>query len=433
MGFGIGNGFFKPVPENIALDNSSPLFDNIVDNKVNLYVSTTGDDTNGDGSESNPYATPQRAANSIPLDVKQDTTVQIQCGSGVFDFPDVSRVPNQAQIKFIGDRSVSVISIPAGSTTFSAISGKKARWTGNVGSYTATINDGSHWRSMTSTFDGSVIAYNVAASTSPNLNIVTSFDLSGFFDQEVHPYTTYFQTVSGGVPSYIAPSEGSDANRTSSNITFMGIAIKNQLPYGSMVARGLAFSGCKFEKDPATSNFGVDLENCNFNSFAQNVNLTLSACYSFGAHTTLTNYTVEGVGLTICSGCVVSPVFVNFGSTLFYSSCDLEGSGTAIGLYGGSPHLILGNSTVDATLSSVVDFQCINGSLAASGQIIGSCTGNGFIIRNGGQATGVENSCNGNLTTGGSNIIVGGNAGQTFASLPSNDLAAATPQLCRAT
>jgi len=52
---GYGDGFYKKTPNNILLDNSSPLFDNIVDNKVNLYVSTTGDDTNGDGSESNPY------------------------------------------------------------------------------------------------------------------------------------------------------------------------------------------------------------------------------------------------------------------------------------------------------------------------------------------------------------------------------------------
>jgi len=52
---------------------------------------------------------------------------------------------------------------------------------------------------------------------------------------------------------------------------------------------------------------------------------------------------------------------------------------------------------------------------------------------NGAQAINVKAACDGTLTAGGSEIIVGGNAGQTFASLPATDVGAASPQFCRAT
>lgn len=428
---GFGDGFYKQVPDNIVLDTSSPLFDNIVDNRVNLYVSTTGDDTNGDGSESSPYATPQRAVDSIPKDVRFPTAVRINCGAGSFEFPEVRNAPGQITISFIGDISEPIISIPAGSASFSRVSGKQARWTANVGSYTQTITDGSHWRYGVSTFDPNFsLAWPILASSSPNLEIVQAFDSTSFYNQTVHEYKTFFYI--NGYEFRRGPSDGSNALREPSSIRFIGISInkKPDAGYTYLLGRFLSFYGCKFEQDVR-----VDLENCDSYAFITGTTIRLNGCNVFDSHFKSDNQiSIRGPSPTFFNGCVLGPIYSSYSAHLLFYDIDFEGTGTALGVYDGSSTNTLARCTVESTFTTFVDLNTgANSSLDIGNFITGSCTGNAIIIRNGGQATGVKAHCNGNLTAGGSEIIVGANSGQTFASLPATDIGAANPQLCRAT
>lgn len=439
---GFGDGFYKQVPDNIVLDNSSPLFDNIVDDTVNLYVSTTGDDTYGDGSESNPYATPQRAVDAIPKDVLYPTQVKIYCGAGNFEFPEVRNAPGQINITFIGDISEPIISIPAGSASFSRVSGKQARWTANVGSYTQTITDGSHWRYGVSTFNPNFsLAWPILASSSPNLEIVQGFDNTSWYDQTVHEYKTFFYI--NGVAYRRGPSDGSNALRESSNIQFNGISIskKPDAGYAYLLGRFLAFYGSRFEQDVQ-----VDLENCNFYAFMNGNYITLNGCNTYDSHfkaqTQINNY---GPSTNLFSGCIVGPMNSNQSATILCYDIDFEGTGTVLGAYDGSSNISIARCTVANTFTTFVVLDSPNSSVDIGNFITGSCTGNAIIIRNGGQATGVKAHCNGNLTAGGHEIVLGGDAtepppptgsgptGRTFASLPATDLSASYPQLCRAT
>ena len=67
------------------------------------------------------------------------------------------------------------------------------------------------------------------------------------------------------------------------------------------------------------------------------------------------------------------------------------------------------------------------------GTITGAVTGTAVTLQSGAQALSIEAACAGNLTAGVSEIIVGGNAGATFASLPATDVLAVSTQFCRAT
>lgn len=413
-----------------------PALENPAGGVATLYIDASGSDDTGDGSQANPFATPQAALDAIPSTAARGTRYDIQCGAGTFPFPELSRLPPQVSVSLIGDRSNPVVSIPAGSVPFSKVAGKQSRWTGNVGAYADVVTDGSHWLAGTFSPGGSVLGYLAATSTSPNLEIIQAFDVTAFVNLELYAYATFFEATSLSSTTYVGPTDGSDANRTGGSVTLKGIVITNSAAGAGFRPRGVSFSGCAFKKNPAAGFFSIDAENCQLGAFFDtDTNLTASACGISTAYVKITTFwTIEGVGSSDFIGSVLYPVTINKGSSTLISGCDLEGTGTAISMFGGAPHVSLQNSTVDATLTSVVNLSSsINGSIQAAGTITGSCTGNGFVVTNGGQATGVQAACLGNLTTGGSDVVCGGNAGQSFVALPTTDLAAASPQLCRIT
>ena len=420
--------------------NTIPVGDPALENPtstVTLYVDVTGSDDTGDGSQANPYATPQIAVDAIPATATRNSNYVIQCGAGTFDFPELSRIPAQVSVHLVGDRSAPVLSIPAGSVAFSNVAGKKARWTGNVGAYTATIADGSHWSLWVYPPDGYFFGGVVAASTSPNLEILQSFDSTAFFDIEVYPYSTYFQVPPKNDTLYRAAPDGGVATGGIPHFYLEGIVIKNQAPYSDFGAKGLTLYGCTFEKDPATFSFRVDLESCMFAGYAEDsIIFVQNNCSNFSAYINNPSsyFSIEGNEECSFFGCALSTISINNGGHLFIRTTDFESTGTAISMEGGSPDVSVGSCTVASTLTTFVNFSTSrNGSLQVAGTVTGSVTGNAIVITNGGQAIGVESGCNGNLTAGGSEIIVGGNGGQTFASLPATDLGAGSPQLCRAT
>ena len=126
---------------------------------------------------------------------------------------------------------------------------------------------------------------------------------------------------------------------------------------------------------------------------------------------------------------------VNSGGFLRVDNSDFEGTGagTALAVFGSSPKLQVQNITVSGYTALLATSGSRLAGLEFGGTVTGSVTGNAITLSNGAHATGIEGACNGNLTAGGSEIVVGGNLGQTFASLPATDLGAGSPQLCRAT
>jgi hypothetical protein len=429
---GYGDGFYKKTPNNILLDNSSPLFDNIVDDKVNLYVSTTGDDTNGDGSESNPYATPQRAVDSIPDSIANRIRIQIFCGTGEFDFPNLSFVPANINLKIIGSREGEIINIPAGSATFSLVSGKRAETTANVGSYSETITDGSHFLSAEA--NGNFSAFCALSSVSPNLNTIMPTYFAPFFNIKVCEYKTVFN-VSGAPLSFGTNETGINGLYAAS---FIGISVVLQISSPSF--KGLTFLGCKFTR----SRSGVlTFYSCDIGSYlSPDIPLYIVGGYLRYAIIRREDYTFGirgGLETTFGYNNILSPIELMESSNLSLSDTDLEKTSinnyTAISVYEGTSTVSLINCSVSGTIGLFNSNTSINSSFNTSGNITGTVTGNIVTLTNGCQAVGIKNACDGKITTsGGSEIVIGGNtSGQTFTSLPATDLASASPQLCRAT
>jgi hypothetical protein len=425
---GYGDGFYKKTPNNILLDNSSPLFDNIVDNKVDLYVSTTGDDTNGDGSESNPYATPQRAVDSIPDNLVADTYVEISCGAGTFEFPDTSNLQPRIKVAIIGDTSNPVFSIPVGSIPFNTIAGKYSRRRGNVGTYAESITDGSHWMLIDfSVFDLGKVGYVVQGSTSPDIDIIsgTGYDPTSFADSVIYEYSTTF-TMSR--KNYSSKTSTDDQKQFYSSLVIIGIEITatDNNPY----LEGLSFYACKFTT--SSTFFNPEMSQCFISAYADSsVLLRLrNENVAIGSYLKRTAI-VRGSGAEFRECLFANEIQLYQEAGLFLSEADFEGSGRCIlGLYGASA--VINNCSVAPTCSSFIDVTYGNCFFTIAGTITGSVTGNAIILKRGSQVTGAVASCNGTLTAGGSEIIVGGNLGQTFASLPASDVGAANPQLCRA-
>jgi hypothetical protein len=209
-----------------------PSLENPAGGVATLYIDAAGSDDTGDGSQANPFATPQAVFDAISLTAVRGIRYDIQCGAGTFPFPELSRVPPQVSVSLIGDRSNPVVSIPAGSVPFANVPGKKARWTGNVGAYADVVTDGSHWLGGSFSPGGSVLGYLATASTSPNLELIQGFDVTGFINLELYAYATFFETSSDSF-EYFGPTDGSDAQRTGNVVTLKGIVIKGPAAGGS--------------------------------------------------------------------------------------------------------------------------------------------------------------------------------------------------------
>lgn len=426
---GFGDGFYKQVPDNIVLDTSSPLFDNIVDNAVSLYVSTTGDDTYGDGSESNPYATPQRAVDSIPKDLEKMTTVYIMCGAGNFKFPNTENAPAFSDIQIFGNMKNPVFSFSVGSVTFSPVSGKKARYAANIGAYSDTITDGSHWAFLEWSLyiPRSDEGFIVTNSSSPNIEIISGYDPVSIIPVTIYEYETTFEIE---MLDWHPNAFFGGNNR----VKMIGIDI---VQIGSSFTRTVTFKnisllGCKITDIRLTIE---DDDGYDYNTiiYTEN-NLTSNSVYgSLIKGQLLTPTTETSFGYANYRSNVVNKISTTKGKVDIYDS-DFEGSGDCITYQNGSS-LRLSNNSVQSTKTSFITKASTHSGFCfidVYGTITGAVTGNAVTLANGTQAKGIATYCAGTLTAGGSEIIVGALTGQTFSSLPANDLANPNTQICRA-
>jgi len=404
-----------------------PSLESPAGNTVNLYVSASGSDDTGDGSQANPYATPQMAIDSIPATIEKDSLVQIWCGAGVFTFPDVSRVPSDIQCALVGDTSTPVLTTALG-TSFPTVPGKVARRRGNVGAFAETITDGSHWGFLDfSSFGYAPSGMTVTASTSPDLDVVYGFDFGGSFELTVFAYSTVFE-INPRVAFSGFDAEG-PLGGFLKKVSLVGIEVKG---YDSAASfKNFLFYGCKFSLGAGF--FNVTFSSCQTGSYFE-----VPATFD-GDSLVNNNYHKDAVTLKSIDSfttAVVSGTITTSENAVFPAAgIDFEGSSDCFSLAVSCQLTIFGAITVEATKSTFIKATSApNSSVVITGgtTITGSVTGNAITLVKGSQATGVENACNGTLTAGGSEIVVGGNVGQTFASLPATDLGAASPQLCRA-
>jgi hypothetical protein len=133
-----------------------------------------------------------------------------------------------------------------------------------------------------------------------------------------------------------------------------------------------------------------------------------------------------------------SPIHVVNNSEARVEACDISGTSTIVAIRVESGSYFTQVYDIRLTTSTRTRFLTLDNSRyeRTSGSAIGATNGNCVVLTNGALTTGLETAASGNLTNGatpGNEIVVGGNAVTTFAALPTTDLAAATPQLCRAT
>ena len=112
-----------------------------------IYIASTGDDINNDGSSGSPFATPQRAAQKIGNGSKGYFLI-IPLDDGPFVAPSIIECEpaNQQEtiIAFTGRLDVQDATIPSPATAVLA-AGKSTQYDVTTTGYTATIGRGTHW------------------------------------------------------------------------------------------------------------------------------------------------------------------------------------------------------------------------------------------------------------------------------------------------
>lgn len=103
----------------------------IVDTNTTLYVSTTGSDATGVGSEGNPWATPQAAFNFLADKwIKTGVTVTIQLADGVYSFSETQVLTHPC------GRAITV----TGTTTYTKTLNSIQSSSGSAGAWTYVLN-----------------------------------------------------------------------------------------------------------------------------------------------------------------------------------------------------------------------------------------------------------------------------------------------------
>lgn len=347
-----------------------------------IYVSTTGNDTTGDGvTPATAYATVQRALNDLPQGWRADVWISVAAGTyagaqnwvlnvlpGARNTISVSAVTGRVFVT--GD--LTPIQALTGGSGGVLVPGKVAQYTHAVGAYAATITDGSHWimQAGVGTNAASLSARCVRASTTPNVVIVDS-STGALTNPQLMTWTTIFSGAINitspafyGTPPVFFGVQGIRFNATG-------------------VGRGVSFRGCRF--DVANSGQDNGLIACTFMSGTQTQtgnnqiastsssslyvagSLSLSGSFQSvsvnvfaGAPSVAAHLMGGGTSSTVTSMTV--PAFVNL-----FATNDFEGTGDGIHLRAGS--------SVGASGSVPCSFAMTNGRpivVAGGSQVFGS-------------------------------------------------------------
>jgi hypothetical protein len=400
---------------------------------LTLYVETTGSDSVGDGTQAAPFKTIQRALDVIPDGY--GAIVIIQLGAGTFA-PGYRFPKGTPGIWIFGDRSQPVADLSA--VAFSLVAGgSKCKYRGNAGvAFNAAV--GQYW--IESSIDGyPFYSRPVIASTSPNIDCIGDPDVSIAEAVALHPYVT---TI---LPSTDSVQYFNGEISVPYGVYYIGVLFSSPLTYTIILSGG---GGVVATSETEGLNFNL---NCYYFSHAGTQSEVFMGASTNNPDSATAIITGQIARLWCRQGCAppylfevllftedgASPVVNVNESTLSVYKVDVEGTLAKI-LFSGTNGTIVFNEGVFLATSSRTSFITWSGGriTRAVGTMVGTITGNCVTLSNGAHATGLETACSGNLANGstpGNEIVVGGNAVTTFAALPTTDLAAGSPQLCRAT
>jgi len=415
---------------------------------IELFVATTGNDTTGAGTQALPYATVDRAiADFLNAELPRFSSVKIFLGAGDFEWPILAKYcPTNILVTVYGDVSQPLVDdVPA--TSASLVAGYFGLWTVPVGAYGGVVGAGTHWMRLkynaSSPQSFSDLALPCAPSTSPNIRFPCNFADATSYDQfSIYPYASRFYDFRGvfeGNTPYVAadPAYGAESDPSLGAFGFKVLGVELLHDGGNYVNCNL--QACKF--DDAGSSFTSSVASSNIGGYIA------PSTYVLMRNALLTNtYSEAGPGeITIRDGSLSGVVhaglggaFLPEGNTALFD-VDFRTTGAAAAIRPQSCcHLFLARVSVAGALFIDTRGEANCAIVAGPGTTISGVVTSAFAIRltNGSQGVALEAACAGNLTnsgTPGAEIVVGGNAAVAFSALPTNDIAAGTPQLCRAT
>lgn len=400
-----------------------------------IYVETPangGSDETGDGeSVATAFATPQKAWDTVARLAGPGPFI-VQCGEGTFDAPVLDKpLAHGTYCFFVGardDSNAETIVFPS-APSFSAVSPSSVRLRANIGAYGFTINSTTHW-----------VEYDYGSpfppwggpcldSASPNLD-VTSIRFGNTGGVAVRPFLTTFRPVVGNAFAgsqtayYPVPYQSGDGDL----IGYVGIQFDG---LGNQRFDNVALFGCYTAQSAL-------LKNCLFDSAGGGFFVLCEGVSSLGAAVTASGFNFQGNGLIgnradflYTEGLVrIQDGYLTIDNVDFNDVGNL-----CVQVNGGRLDWSSGaNVQLSGSISRFLQVLRNSSVIFNSGVAVnGTVSGNGVEIERNSSVEGLEAAANGNLTAGGSEIVVGGNAGATFASLPANDGGAANPQFCSAT
>ena len=199
------------------------------------YFGSTGNDSTGDGSQTNPYRDMQRCIDSIPPGC-QGSVNFLALDAGPFDgmgVPDLKAGRDSLYVTFVGAGAsvLTFATLPAGTHDANAAGGSKVGRFRHaaVGAHGA-LSAGSHWLKAIYDAGGgnrwySGLIVDHLNSVSPDLSIVSEFDRStwGYLGFELVPFTSVLSNISGVLYLRTVPQ----TNRAT--ITLVGFTTTNYL------------------------------------------------------------------------------------------------------------------------------------------------------------------------------------------------------------
>jgi hypothetical protein len=379
-----------------------------------FYVdSDTGSDDTGDGSVGNPWRTVTFAFSQIADGFTAVVQVELR-GATTHEIPGQMPTPaGTGQFVIYGDRSSPTVT--NNNPTFAQTAGFSTVFNDAAfGAYTDTITDTSHWGIIPESVGfGRAFGFAVQASTSPALNIVAGFNLSTFAI-EVYPYTTSisFTSLNGAPNTYIVGCRVDDVAFTLSG----GVGLI------SCLLDRVGFRAARL-KDGTL----IEGVNSDYTAFFCTGEVTVSGvCANITAYPGC-RLTADGIFFKEQGGSVAISVEGGaFADVSTFQGVDVDyGAGVGDLIFSVQPTAYLRFGGGTTTLQSTPDrFLSVaeNGVLIMSigHTAVGSVNNNGIELDDGVQASGIEAACNGTLTCGGNDVVVGATP-STFAGLPVTD------------
>lgn len=407
-----------------------------VDFLERIYISSSGDDIDNDGSSGSPFATPQRASQKIGNGSKGYFFI-IPLDDGPFPAPGVVECePDNQQETFIcftGRLDVQDTTIPSPGVAALA-PGKSTQYDVTTAGYTATIGRGTHWFA-----DGftAVEEYNI---------------LFGFFGLSINGAaspTMRAVTQTGGVlatASAIPVRPISTVYTTNGDDTYIGARSRA----AKVVFAGLKFadaSGSLIRIDPNVDFRACDLSGLTSSTLPHAGNAFVANCVVNQTRPPeqFTGFTVGGIltGMSpsdsgyiaeatmTAQAPLAQKIFVqNPAIRMTMGNIDFEGDTTYNVRVQEGSHVF--NVFGDHTTSGIVatHFQADSDSgcgidMLGGSSVTGSVT-SGFKFDGASHAKGLAAACSGSLTASGSDVTIGNAGGFTYAALPQNDFTAVT-------